>query len=343
MLEKFDFSKKEKPPQREVFNEDMTSEPKETAEERERLFAEKFIEENEKQHIPEWEDFLKKVDFPLLKNIFSKLLKQCGIPEEKMNFIVPEKIFSREWEIGAGTYWPEFNVITLSKVIEDKGYNPEIKRLRALIHEEIHAMSKSICIGWSPEKGTFKNQQTGFFRSIYKDAKIQSPVYNDPQKGGTSCEFFAVFNEAVTEKITGELTKEYLTQSNWPRNEIEDYEKEIKEHRHYTYGNIVPLINTIIIKMSLRLKIPRETIWNAIKRSYVEGEKFEDQKIIGLFEETFGKGFLDDFSDLLSPIFAGSEDMIKEFKEKYSLGFLSRRECIEAGLYDKDFQSIYDK
>ncbi|HOX10980.1 MAG TPA: hypothetical protein P5323_00485 [Candidatus Moranbacteria bacterium] len=324
------------PNQREVFLKDGNLEPENLAMEREKRFIKDWIERFGGRNLPEWEEFFKKIDFSLLQNLFSKLENRCGVTKNRTNFLGPESILSADG--CSSKYFSEYNLITLGSVnrqwpLNDKTEDKEksnkylertkeaygsadICRLHNLIHEETHAISKNVCIGWeqsfiypeNPARGEMGQEQSGYYNS--------SRYGNLPYEGyGGNA--FNTLNEAVAEKISREITLEYIAFSNWPKDEVKKFEESYKQGSLLHYKQEVIMLNAIIRKISENNKISEQTIWDALKKGFIKGERFESHEVVKLFEESFGSEFLNDLSKV------EMERWIKEdfdnFVKKYNL------------------------
>ncbi|MFA6170904.1 MAG: hypothetical protein WC715_00365 [Patescibacteria group bacterium] len=307
------------PNQREIFLEKDIAEPEEQVRNREQKFIDDFVEMWGRQNLPEWESFFDKIDFNLLRDLFSELEKKCGITADRSNFIWPEKIISSEATYS--NYDGKYNLIKLrapgsiptSPESEKKYYyerlaetygTEEMNMLHTIVHEEAHAISKNICVGLEP---------SGHHKAHAKE--IQSGYHNND---------FGLFNEGVTEKIAREILEKYLNSSGWSNEEKELYRRNRKINpEKFTYSVEVTLVDAIIKKLAIKNKLPKDQIWNALKRGFIEGERImENKEIVSLFKETFGRDFLTELKRLtvFARMFTGEDYEFARFNGKYKLG-----------------------
>jgi len=328
---------------REIYLEDGTPEPDHLDQQRQQKIIKYFKEKEGCQNTIEWKEFFNKIDFSLLREIFNEVALSYEVPKEKVNFIGPEGILSHEGAYTNSVYMQEYNLIQLGnpnytndhkyllwadeekrgdlvcKLNETFG-SIDIFRLKQLVHEQVHAVSKNIGRGFVEKNsksggGYFLYKQSGFWRVSDRRDEFKSPVYSE------GYDIFPLLNEAVVEKLAREIVLKYLESSNWPKVEVAIYKNTLNHHPEKLggYADQVSLIDSIIKKISSKSNVAEEDIWNFFKKGLFEGEKFEDPDKIKLFKETFGSEFLKQLAYLQHPMFTVSEYQLGEFKEEFNL------------------------
>ena len=242
---------------------------------REQHFRKVFVD-NEKKN-PELTKILEKVNFDLLRKLLLDKAERSGIDPERFNFVGPDRISHYAGLQEYGTYNPETNIIGLDyERIKNICIRREGERfinlliLKLLIHESIHGVSKSRCIGFSDPKFSFQ------------------PQYSKRQSGYNQFLKYSEFDEGVTEKMATEVFEDYLENSNFTT------EEERKTFRDFFarisgivgYQKNIELINLVIEKISENFNQSQKVVWEAIMRGKFKGEEIGNEDI---FTDTFGQ------------------------------------------------------
>ena len=222
----------------------------------------KEFEESERKRLvedvkksPEFQKFLESIDFELLRSLFEDVIKRTGLDLKGANFLGPDRITSEMFsDNNHGEYRIDSNLIGLSyigvkKRSELKGLNLNLLLLRGFIHEETHAVSKSACYG------------TGDVRTGFQTNTRASWILLD---------------EAVTEKLSGEVFEEYLRTK--PDFANHDDKQIFRVGYNSIYSQGIKLLELLIDRISKDQGVPIEVVWTGLVRSKLEGESLWEEE-----------------------------------------------------------------
>jgi hypothetical protein len=258
----------------------------------------------------EFYTILEKIDFEGLKEIFKNDLLRSGIDQEEINFVPPSKIYNMELEKlnmeeietsrTMGTYLFLQNIIGIDyKFIKENYINPEITLLGVIAHEETHAASKLNCYGAEKLVSSdfaIINQQLGYQKGEYDYEKASD--YFD-EKLETRSEAFLGFDEGVTELYTWRnIMTQYLSTHLEFANFNNDVEvrKFCKQSKNFSYQNEVKLVIAFFTKMAMKTESFAGEAWKSLIHGKFSGVNFYDKEVRELFDEAFGKKFMDKLS-----------------------------------------------
>ena len=294
--------------------------------------VQKYISEV-KEAIGDRPTVLQEVDFPILEEIFKKMLIKCGITGEGINFLGPERIVADYRYAGyGGSYSPEGNVIKIydseraqnligflreEGVEEDDAAVKEFKRLAgisALIHEETHAVARSVCVKagegsskYAPE-GRIVRQQLGYQIDQLKDPSQDSDFVEDVDS------FFAAFNEAITEMIAREIFYEYLQANGLNSTPGAKFAQKYLEGKHQ-YNVFIVIAEKMADKIARKTGQSRDAVLQAFKRGMIEGEVITQGESREWFEEIFTKDFFSSLEKLDTYDYDAAANFIDEWFE----------------------------
>ncbi len=107
--------------------------------------------------------------------------------------------------------------------------------------------------------------------------------------------FFHLFNEGVTEKLSFEVFKEYRKRVGGGGTNA-DFEKIIalrsSKKERAAYAHAVELVNAVVAAISRKTGVDEKTAWNGIIHGYMTGQGFKDSEVEKLADELFGPEFL---------------------------------------------------
>jgi len=267
------------------------------------------LEENperlEKQQYEQFLEVVKTVDFSRLQEILKARVPGFETTSKFPTFEDVE-ILTRTPMLGEYAYFDlERNKMVLyMKAYFKDGKLDEGMVLHGIIHESTHMVAKNRYQG-------NLNQQSGYMKISPEpygtEAEIQKS-YKD--RGEARHHIYWLLNEAVTEKSARETLQAYclgdeniISKSDLEQhfkalevniNDVENFKAE--NHKHYNLP--VALLDKIIDKISQEIGVPKETVWNGIKRGYFEegSSVFEDEEVMEGFESIFSKEFLENLS-----------------------------------------------
>jgi hypothetical protein len=240
---------------------------------------------------PELENFLQRVDFDLLEDIFKKIAEKSDINPETLNLVNRERIFEKsslgeEGTENAGGYEPVKNIIAFSAREMEKfqqtdfsGIHPDVLKLYILCHEETHATAKTVC------KGGFARSRRAEVQMGYQQTKFKKTLFGKRPK-----QFFEFLNEGVTDKLTREVFQEYTTATAFSNtDELSKFRKKAETY----YSPYVTLVDALISKINSETNIPEEVIWKSIIRGMYEGEDLMGEELRQAFDEAISRGFVE--------------------------------------------------
>ncbi len=235
------------------------------------------------------ERVLEKVDFELLKQIFSEQREKAGLNTET-NLLPPEKIGTSGLynTIGLtqdtsprGIYFQQLNNIQvdpriIQKVEKDTNsvFSFECVALKVLCHEQTHAVS------------TNPHEQIPL-RTI-----MNSIQGNPVTPGGVAYwqgilgfKLFCQFNEAVTDTIAEEVYAEYLNRSG---DTTFFQNKDGSNTFDTSYNSERRVLQAFVRAISRATEVPEETVWNGVKHAYYTNLDLDSNELVQLYTEVIG-------------------------------------------------------
>jgi len=174
----------------------------------------------------------------------------------------------------------------------------KLKVLKSVIHEQVHALSFTKIVTKYTEGSLRrfirirgKNNFEGFYSVLSGYNKI---FFDEDLEGMPSPnKDFIAFDEGVTEKIAFEILNKYLSVegSDMPAAQVNELEENTKKET--TYGLCLDLVDDVIRRVAKQSGFSEDSVWQAIKRSKLEGVNFEDTEIGAFFDESTYKGFFE--------------------------------------------------
>lgn len=222
------------------------------------------------------EQLLKKIDFGLLRTIFTEEVRKSGLDPNHTNLRTLDdgvKLGTIERPAEAG-YMPWTNEITvdpekISEQLPPEGYF-ENEIFAALCHEETHAVSQR------PHTGMLFIEVLGF---LLNKPTMQVGVEYSTRSGQTS---FNILNEAITDTVGEEVYDEYVRRSG-DRSLFSDHAGRTEFPRRYIYGRIV--LRAFLSALSRVTDIPEEVVWVGLKQSFFSGANLASRELTKLYEE----------------------------------------------------------
>ncbi len=226
------------------------------------------------------ERLLQKIDFELLRTIFSEEISRSGMNPASINLRTVDdgiKLDIIKESADAG-YMPWTNEIKIdpekiSEYKSGKGANFENEIFGALCHEETHAISRR------PHTGILLIE---LFRFLLNKPTMQVGVEYSTRSDETS---FNILNEAITDTVAEEVYDEYIRRSG-DRSLFGDHAGTSEFPRTYIYGRIV--LRAFISALVRATDIPEEVVWGGIKRSFFSGANLASRELTRLYEEILG-------------------------------------------------------
>ena len=278
---------------REFIKPSGKKESKKWVREHEESARKKFVEGGEKN--AELEKLLQTIDFKLLKSLFEEVVKRTTLDFSGFNFLGLDRIAHKTEEGSDAEYFIGLNLIgfdfkRVKSAAEKIGFDVKLLLLRLLCHEEAHAVAKSICYG---------------LRGIPAFQSLKSGLQEVSQSN------WALLDEAVTEKLSGEVFIDYLRGN--PDFATKDAVQKFHEKYAYAaiYSDAVKLLDTLTQRISRDSGMPEEEVWRGFVRSKLEGEdlwKTETKEFFDSVSPEF-------FKKLMKARFADLEILIEQLRQ----------------------------
>ncbi len=258
---------------------------------------------SDKEQKEKLSNFLESLDFDLIKILFKTLVKKNVVNSDNINILDPKAMFATH-VLTSGIFMIDFNQIGINLRATDRGLklmfkdklNDNIIFLRYLhivIHELTHAISFRKMDKWHPEVKTGEpitqnKGKKGPLSGIYEQVQTGYATLNRKE----DLQEYIEFNEGVTEMIAFEIMNEYLKKMKAPQ--LSDL-KLYKDIWNLEYiGRYSLLVDKMIDCIVQKAIIPKQVVWQAIKRSYLEGVNFQDSELGRLIDEHTYQGFLNE-------------------------------------------------
>ncbi|PIZ95953.1 MAG: hypothetical protein COX80_02860 [Candidatus Magasanikbacteria bacterium CG_4_10_14_0_2_um_filter_33_14] len=272
------------------------------------------LEKNRQELSPETKLILSDIEFDLLKSLFEKITDRSGLKGENINFLsidsidgVPESLRK---EMGPAQYDIFKNIIFLNGAdISNENVRLMYSRLRsifgedtpldfedlesqedfedlerlfvlhAIIHEEVHAISNNVLSVSTKDGGPPEGVVTsGYSFSVLKIKDSRTRDNSGQSFMVEKSKIFEDFDEAINEALARKLFLDYLQEdTNFIKNKkiIKHF---IKYHQSQLYNDQVAKLDTMIKDISEQENMNRNSVWNALVRSKLEGIG-KDQKL----------------------------------------------------------------
>lgn len=222
---------------------------------------------------PEGKEFLKEmVDFDELKNIFVEEYKKMGLSEEELHFVNFDNVHFEVNEDRAfvGRYYPQYGIIIIEKnflaeQIKTAALSPSdyetFPLVDVCVHEEVHAIS-----------GTIVDMSLGGNR-------VENGLKRSYESSSWSEKVFHLIDEGVTERWAREVTSEYCRRIGKRKEtgEMEKINTLIKNNKDIAveaegYNLAIHYLEKFMDRIAQKISIPRENLWQAIKRAKVHNK-----------------------------------------------------------------------
>ncbi|MBI2612419.1 hypothetical protein HYW59_01215 [Candidatus Kaiserbacteria bacterium] len=174
--------------------------------------AKKYLEED--VVTVEWvENILEKVDFKEVRNIFAEHARHAGVPDEKLNFVWPDRFFVLSDEHASSTflYDPFANAVVISgslfrSQLESKQDDENIAQyfLFGLFHELAHITAENRLQITDEKQGEHSKMLN------YADVGIICRSGFNKINVSDRAASFVMFEEAITQAVATEVGREYL-------------------------------------------------------------------------------------------------------------------------------------
>lgn len=240
----------------------------------------------EEKSFAETELALDKTDFDTLRAIFNEERVRSGAPVEESRFVTRDRVKVTKQTVGAAEYLKNERSIAINPTVmhrlfsqgnfeqsPDSGGNLENQVRSTLVHEETHASARNK-----------DNQHPALeFAYTFLLSRIAGPKvfgasgygYTEARDGRHENVKFILFNEAVTDLLAEEVYKEYQTRTG------------TTSLGEYRPAYLIPraLLESFLLHTAETAGIPRDTVWNSIKRGYFEGLNLDDTELAAGFDE----------------------------------------------------------
>lgn len=252
----------------------------------------------ERKENPDFDKFLKTVDFATLWKIIEEIAKKSGIKFESVN--KPADIYNADLskanngEIG-GQYQATDNTIqidypALEKEAQLFEVDANVMALHTLIHEITHAFTYiEFSININNKKFEFNTKEAYFSEK------------NDLKKGETKTTNNTL-NEAITELVTQEILDEYIKRTGiLTKDQTNQYNKSFIKKDRADFYLIVLCLKVLIKNIAEKTETDTEIVKNAFVRGLFYKQYLKDPEIKEWFSKNISPKFLSDTEKANSP------------------------------------------
>ncbi|OGH93642.1 MAG: hypothetical protein A2538_01230 [Candidatus Magasanikbacteria bacterium RIFOXYD2_FULL_41_14] len=268
-------------------------------------------------------DALQKINHAGLKNVFEIIGSKCGVIPEKLNYAESEvevadfkstndnrnlenlgffsqtsnRIYLNSRSILSAVLMLLDRTTTLDRSIETRNNLLLVFALRVIIHEKIHAISfnrlEELVFGTMRTKANLWMREHIFHEPIQasfdrvRAGYAEHEILLDEDKNGEPVEKakHVQFDEAVTEKMTSEILREYLLRycnDKFTKKQIDELVVLVTDNDYHKKDNI--FLDEIIKGLAEYLGLSPEVVWQGFVRSKIEGVDLTDLDVKPIFD-----------------------------------------------------------
>ncbi len=256
---------------------------------------------------PRLKSILDRIDFEVLRQIFSEIATKSGLDVRKINFINKNQITNRD-DIDHAIYNAIYNNLSIrSDLYDDLERNPQATKkrggvegivLQTLCHEMIHATNRQVIRGIREygEGKSDKVKASGGYQ--------QTRITRDREGGHDKINFYEAFNEGLTEVLTSRIALRYLSVRSLAtpedtQNAIEFLETPPDTDTTWNWFKRVDpydlyreLAEVVIKRLSQETGLDEEMVFEAMIRSQYESQNLDEKELHDLLNEALGQDFL---------------------------------------------------
>lgn len=256
------------------------------------------------------ETIMRSISGRALKEIFSERLRRSGVTLENANFpSLAYCIIRNKESLAPFGYDPDANLVILNAPWIRSVPSPSATEkaitlgdftgiFSSVVHELTHAYG-AVRIKDSKEPGNERfdmmhsSRQTGFqlSNSITRVDKI-----TNEKKHFSAGDFGKWFNEGVTELISQEIALEYMKREPPAGGAYgvigEDIRRRLSE-QEWPYSIAAMFVERFTEHIAAASNVPKDTVWNALVRSYFRGDLLSDEQFATGLRDVFGADFVE--------------------------------------------------
>ena len=272
--------------------------------------------------------------FRTLASIFFEHLLRSGVPPHNANLAALKNItLDRMSSRVAATYSPFYNEIALSA--KNKLFKRAKRILREgkpipdqlmysfqldIIHELCHAFGRVRFTTKDISDARIQvTTEVGYDSAHYALRAPGRPEKRDITQEGIT--LYNAFNEGVTQRIAEEVFWEYHKRMGNTSGAKQYLSSRLLRRTnrgkrvwtYYMFGNHVDSMCEAIARYT---DVPKEKVWESIKRGYFEKPELYNEETVNLFKQTFGEDVLYEYAMLKTD---DPEEKFIQFDKKYSI------------------------
>lgn len=209
------------------------------------------------------ERVLDSIDEAVLEDLYSELLRRSGVEEKKVLFIPLSevRIVRDQSRFTSGTYFStdhhiEINTAFMKEDMTDEELATAV--VKTLIHEEVHAISKS--------EMTFDDTEFTVDDKVGFSVETRDEITQEVVKKA-----YTLFNEGMTELITDDVFESYIQRTGRRNEFIKDVDSTFNSQVH-TYQNGRIEVTTSMQEIAGELGVSPDTVFESFVRLYFEGK-----------------------------------------------------------------------
>ncbi len=234
----------------------------------------------------ETKEFIKGINFEVLKKTFEEEYKRSGLDPSQMNFISPEHIYSNAGWGNLGCYDAQANLLGFDawgfkRFAAQRNLDERLTMLQGLCHEMTHAVEKSqVFVGKRGSREEDEYDHNGYSR------KVETPDGQTKRKS-----VFNAFSEGVTDRIGLEMTSKYAEQTGFADTAtIANFKKDFKTKSAYAWNQHV--VDIVVTRLAIANDLRPEVIWEAIKAGAFRGDNLYQGELREFLDEELGSDFM---------------------------------------------------
>lgn len=280
-----------------------------------------------------FDKWMQSVDWSVIDKMVQELVDKSAVKGKTINNIWPGRIVNENDDPNSiGGFEMNGNYIALNNEFIDRiaaaaNVDADVMRTQMLFHEVVHAASKhenqvsyksyktlsdiikevflkdfSVFRKASTETLVSSGNYVSFEQKIHRDKNGDTVEEEGPE------EFFSFFDDAIVEKMSIEMLRDYAVRSGkFTKEQLAEYEEKYLQNEKLNPGIVYSIfMDAVVDVLATYNKVDKQTVWQAFKRGQFNEKPFEDEGVKEMFAGAFYPNFLKDLSETVT-----SEDALR--------------------------------